>query len=90
MNKIEWVQTVAAKSGISQKDVTVVLDSIITTISDTLTAGDAVRLVGFGTFQVKERAARTGRTPRTGEPMAIRAKKVPGFKAGKQCKTQVG
>lgn len=90
MNKIEWGQTVAAKSGISQKDVTVVLDSIITTISDTLTAEDEVRLVGFGAFQVKERAARTGRTPRTGETLAIRTKKVPGFKAGKQLKTPVG
>ena len=65
------------------------LDAMIDSVTDTLKKGDSVALVGFGTFAVKERAARTGRNPQTGQPIDIKAAKVPGFKAGKALKDAV-
>jgi len=65
------------------------LDAVIESITDALKAGDSVVLVGFGTFAVKDRAARTGRNPQTGKPIEISAAKIPGFKAGKALKDAV-
>ena len=89
MNKSELVATVADKSGLSKADATRAVDGTIEAIEDALRAGDSVSLVGFGTFQVKERAARTGRNPQTGGTINIPAAKVPSFKAGKSLKDAV-
>ncbi|MDG1580838.1 HU family DNA-binding protein [Pseudomonas sp. GOM6] len=89
MNKTELVQAVAAAADMTQADAGKAVNAIIETISETLKAGDDVTLVGFGTFTVKERAARTGRNPATGKPITIASAKVPGFKAGKGLKDAV-
>ncbi len=86
MNKAELVTSVAAKSGLSKKDAEKAIDSTIESIQDALGQGDKVTLVGFGTFEVRDRAARKGRNPQTGEEIEIAAAKVPGFKAGKSLK----
>ena len=89
MNKQELINGMAAETGLTKKDCTAVLDAYIETVKKSLKKGDAVRLVGFGTFDVKKRAARTGKNPRTGAAMKIPACKVPTFKAGKDLKTAV-
>lgn len=89
MNKGDLVDAVAAESGLSKADATRAVDSVINAITQALKAGKQVSLVGFGTFTVKTRAARTGRNPRTGEAIEIRASKVPGFRAGKALKDAV-
>lgn len=89
MNKTELVTAVAEKAEISKKDAEVAVNAVIDSITDTLTAGDKVQLVGFGTFEVKERAARKGLNPRTKEEITIAASKVPAFKAGKALKDAV-
>lgn len=89
MNKSELVNSVAEKSGLSKADATRAVDSTIEAIEDALRGGDSVSLVGFGTFQVKDRAARTGRNPQTGGTINIPAAKVPSFKAGKSLKDAV-
>lgn len=89
MNKSELVNSVADKSGLSKADATRAVDGIVEAIEDALRGGDSVSLVGFGTFQVKERAARTGRNPQTGGTINIPAAKVPSFKAGKSLKDAV-
>ena len=89
MNKNELVSVVAEKSGFSKKDAAVALDSVIAAISDSLAQGEKIQLVGFGTFEVKERAARSGKNPRTGEVVEIPASKAPVFKAGKALKDSV-
>ncbi len=88
MNKSELVSAVAA-NGLSKKDAEVAVNAVFGAISDALANGDAVQLIGFGTFSVKERAAREGRNPRTGETVKIAASKVPAFKAGKGLKDKV-
>ena len=88
MNKNELISAVAEKSGLSKKDAAAALDSVIAAISESLAQGEKIQLVGFGTFEVKERAARTGRKPSTGETIEIPAKKSPVFKAGKGFKDQ--
>jgi DNA-binding protein HU-beta len=89
MNKEELVKKIAEEAEHSQKDAKDFLDAAIKVITSTLQSGDKVTLVGFGTFQVKERAAREGRNPRTGKPLKIPAKKAPVFAAGKSLKDAV-
>ena len=89
MNKSELIASVADKSGLSKADATRAVDGIVEAIEDALRGGDSVSLVGFGTFQVKDRAARTGRNPQTGGTINIPAAKVPSFKAGKSLKDAV-
>ena len=89
MNKTELIDAVAEGADISKAAATRALDTMLDSISKSLASGNQVTLVGFGTFSVKDRAARTGRNPRTGEPIDIPAAKVPGFKAGKALKDAV-
>jgi DNA-binding protein HU-beta len=89
MNKQELIEAVAASADLSKADATRAVDSVVDNVTQTLKKGDQVTLVGFGTFSVKERAARTGRNPQTGETIQIAASKVPGFKAGKALKDAV-
>ena len=89
MNKAELIQAVAAKSGLSKKDAEVALAAVVDSVTDALKAGDKVSLVGFGTFAVKARAARTGKNPQTGEEIQIAACKVPTFAAGKALKDAI-
>ncbi|MGI6065105.1 MAG: HU family DNA-binding protein [Bacillota bacterium] len=89
MNKADLVNNVAEKAEITKKDAEKAVNAVFASISDALAVGDKVQLVGFGTFEVKERAARVGRNPQTGETIEISAAKVPGFKAGKGLKDAV-
>ena len=89
MNKTELIAAVAAKAEISKKDAEKAVAAVFGSIEDALKAGDKVQLIGFGTFEVKERAARTGHNPKTGEAIEIAAAKVPSFKAGAALKTAV-
>jgi DNA-binding protein HU-beta len=84
MNKAEMVSKIAEDAGIAKSQANAALDSFIDTVTKTLKAGDKITLVGFGTFSVSKRAARTGRNPQTGEAIKIKAKKVARFKAGKE------
>jgi len=84
MNKAELVAQVADEAGITKTQANAALDSFIDTVTKTLKKGDKVTLVGFGTFSVSKRQARTGRNPQTGEAIKIKAKKVARFKAGKE------
>lgn len=88
MTKADLVAKVA-ESGMTKKQAAATVDCVIEAIKESLAKGDSVRLVGFGTFSVKERKARTGRNPRTGEPLEIPAKTVPIFSAGKALKDAV-
>lgn len=90
MNKTELVRAVAEKTHLAQKDIEVALNGIVEAIGEALSHGDAVQLVGFGSFVVKDVAARVGRNPRTGEELSIPARKAPGFRAGKQLKERLG
>ncbi len=83
MNKMDLVTAMAEKSGLSKKDCKTALNAMTETVTDALKAEDKVQLVGFGSFEVKRRAARTGRNPRTNEPVEILTTKLPVFKAGK-------
>jgi DNA-binding protein HU-beta len=89
MNKSELIDAVSGASGLAKADATRAVDAVFDTITATLKSGDSVALVGFGTFAVKERAARSGRNPRTGETITIAASKMPVFKAGKGIKDAV-
>ena len=89
MNKTELINAVAAKAEISKKDAEKALAAVLGSIEDALKAGDKVQLIGFGTFEVKERAARTGHNPKTGESIEIAAAKVPSFKAGAALKSAI-
>ncbi len=89
MNKNELIASVAEAAGLSKADATKAVDAVFASIADTLSNGGEVRLVGFGTFSVAQRAASTGRNPRTGAPIQIAASKQPKFKAGKQLKDAV-
>lgn len=89
MNKSELIDAIAEKGGLSKADAGKALDATIASVTEALKAGDTVTLVGFGTFGVKERAARTGRNPQTGATLEIKASKVPSFKAGKGLKDAV-
>jgi len=89
MNKSELVTALAAKTELSRKDAEKVISAFVDAVSDTLTAGDKIQLIGFGTFAIKDRPARTARNPRTGEEIQITASKAPVFKAGKALKDKV-
>jgi len=89
VNKSELIEAIAASADIPKAAASRALDAMVDTVTESLKKGDSVSLVGFGTFQVKERAARTGRNPQTGEPIEIKAAKVPSFKAGKALKDSV-
>ena len=83
MNKVTLVAKIAEKSGLSKKQAELALGAFIDSVTEALKEGDKVQLMGFGTFEVKERAARTGRNPSTGATIEIPASKTPTFKAGK-------
>ncbi len=89
VNKSELIDAIAASADISKADAGRALDSTLEAVTGALKKGDSVSLVGFGTFAVKERAAREGRNPQTGQTIQIAAAKVPGFKAGKALKDAV-
>lgn len=89
MNKTELVAAVAEKAELSRKDAEAAIKAFTDVVSDELVKGEKIQLVGFGTFEVSERAAREGRNPKTGETMKIEASKTPKFKAGKALKDMV-
>ncbi|HID82442.1 MAG TPA: HU family DNA-binding protein [Chromatiales bacterium] len=89
MNKSEFIDAVAAESGLTKADAGKALDGVISAITNALKKGDTVTLVGFGTFEKRHRKARVGRNPRTGEALQIKASNVPSFKAGKALKDAV-
>lgn len=89
MNKQQLIENIAASADITKAAAGRALDSMIDSITDSLKNGDSVVLVGFGTFSVRDRAARMGRNPQTGEEIQIQAAKVPAFKAGKALKGAV-
>jgi DNA-binding protein HU-beta len=86
VNKNELIESVAERTGLAKSDAARAVEAVLGTLTEALKRGDAVALSGFGTFLSKERAARTGRNPRTGESIAIPASRVPAFKAGKGLK----
>jgi DNA-binding protein HU-beta len=90
MNKEELVQEVAKKTKVSQKQTDEILAALVETIQKTVAKGKKVTLIGFGTFEPRKRAARTGRNPQTGKELKIAAKTVPAFSAGKKFKDLVG
>lgn len=89
MNKSELVEAIAKEAEISKAAAARALDGVTKAVTKALKGGDTVTLVGFGTFYVAKRAARTGRNPKTGEPLKIKAAKVPKFRAGKSLKDAV-
>lgn len=89
MNKSELIEAIAASADIPKAAAGRALDAMVDTVTEALKEGDQVVLVGFGTFAVKERAARTGRNPQTGNPIEIAAATIPSFKAGKALKDAV-
>lgn len=89
MNKSELIDAIAAASQLTKVDAGRALDGFIKSVEDALKNGESVALVGFGTFEVKERSERKGRNPQTGEEITIKAAKMPSFKAGKSLKDAV-
>ena len=89
MNKEELVQEITKKAKVTQKSAAEVLNSLVATVQKTVAKGEKVTLVGFGTFESRKRAARTGRNPQTGKEIKIAAKTVPAFSAGKKFKEMV-
>jgi len=89
MNKAELINHVAATTDLTKASATNAVEAILSGITSSLSSGDSVNIVGFGAFTVTERAARTARNPRTGEPIAVAASKAPKFKAGKSLKDAV-
>lgn len=89
MNKSELIAAVAEQAGLSKKDAEKAVNAFIGAVTDTLIDGGKIQLVGFGTFEVRARDARTGKNPRTGETIKIAASKIPAFKAGKALKDVV-
>ncbi|NLU53592.1 MAG: HU family DNA-binding protein [Clostridiaceae bacterium] len=89
MNKADLISAVAQQSGLTKKDSEAAIDALVSVVGETLANGEKVVLVGFGTFETKNRAARKGRNPQTKETITIPASKVPVFKAGKTLKEKV-
>ena len=89
MNKAELITSMSEKSGLTKKDAEAAVKAFIESVQEALEGGDKVQLVGFGTFETRERAAREGRNPRTKETIQIPASKAPVFKAGKEFKERV-
>ena len=88
-NKAELIDMVVGKTELSKKDCTAAVEAVFESIKDTLGEGEKVQIIGFGNFEVRDRAARKGRNPQTGEEIQIAASKVPAFKAGKALKDAV-
>ncbi|WP_373718002.1 HU family DNA-binding protein, partial [Jeotgalibaca porci] len=88
-NKAELIEKVAGKTNLTKKEVTATVDALFEVIQETLSSGEKVQVIGFGNFEVRERAARKGRNPQTGEEIQIEASKVPAFKPGKALKDAV-
>ncbi|CAM3240808.1 HU family DNA-binding protein [Vagococcus fessus] len=88
-NKAELIEKVAEKADLTKKDATTAVDAVFSTIQDLLADGEKVQLIGFGNFEVRDRAARKGRNPQTGKEIDIPASKVPAFKPGKALKDAV-
>ena len=89
MNKAEFIEAVAGASDLSRADAGRAVDAVISTITKALQKGETITLVGFGTFDVRKRAARTGRNPRTGDPVDVPSKRVPYFKPGKEMRERL-
>ena len=89
MNKTQLIEAIADKSGLKKKEAEAALNAMTAAIAEALKAGEKVQLVGFGTYEVKERAARSGRNPKTGETIEIAASKHPAFTAGKALKDAI-
>jgi len=89
MNKAEFIEAVATKADLSKQDAGSAVDAVLDSLTDAMKGGDQVTLIGFGTFLVRDRPARDGRNPRTGETIKIPASKMPSFKAGKALKDAV-
>lgn len=89
LTKSDLIDRVAEKSGLTKKDAGRAVDAVFESVTEALSGGDRVQIVGFGTFEVRERAARRGRNPQTGQEIQIAARKVPAFKAGKALKDSV-
>ncbi|WP_027092151.1 HU family DNA-binding protein [Cohnella thermotolerans] len=89
MNKTDLVNNIAEKSGLTKKDVESVLNGFLGEVSEALAKGDKVQLIGFGTFETRNRSGRVGRNPQTGKTIEIAASKVPAFKAGNKLKEAV-
>ncbi|MCG7897592.1 MAG: HU family DNA-binding protein [Candidatus Thiodiazotropha lotti] len=89
MNKAELIEAMAESADISKAAAGRALDGMVNAVTEAMKAGDTLSLVGFGTFSVKERAARDGRNPQTGETIKIKASKIPSFKAGKALKDAI-
>ncbi|WP_232696311.1 HU family DNA-binding protein [Brevibacillus daliensis] len=89
MNKTELIAKVADTTELTKKDATKAVEAVLESIADALKDGDKVQLIGFGNFEVRERAARKGRNPQTGEEIDIASSKVPAFKPGKQLKDSI-
>ena len=89
MNKAEFVGAIAESAEMTKADAERAVEALFNVVKKALKAGDSISLVGFGTFSVRERAARTGRNPRTGDEIKIKASKVPAFKAGKALKDAI-
>ncbi|MED4256771.1 HU family DNA-binding protein [Priestia megaterium] len=89
MNKAELIDAVATKSELTKQDSRKAVDALFETISNTLAKEEKIQLIGFGTFEVRERSERTGRNPQTGEEMTIPASKIPAFKPGKELKEAI-
>ena len=89
MNKQDLISAVAEATGVSKKDTAAVIGTTLDKIAEAMVAGDKVQLIGFGTFETRERGERTGKNPRTGETVTIAACKAPAFKAGKALKDAV-
>ncbi|WP_373751981.1 HU family DNA-binding protein [Jeotgalibaca porci] len=88
-NKAELIEKLAGKTKLTKKEVTATVDALFEVIQETLASGEKVQVIGFGNFEVRERAARKGRNPQTGEEIQIEASKVPAFKPGKALKDAV-
>ncbi|WP_373233423.1 HU family DNA-binding protein [Cohnella sp.] len=89
MNKTDLINNIAEKSGMTKKDVETVLNSFLGEVTDALSSGDKVQLIGFGTFETRKRSGRQGRNPQTGKSIQIPESKVPAFKAGNKLKDAV-
>lgn len=89
MNRVGLIAAVADQAQLTKKDAKKAVEAVFSIISDNLTKGDKVQIIGFGTFEVRDRKGREGRNPRTNEPIQIEASKTPAFKAGKQLKDLV-
>lgn len=89
MNKGQFIEAIAEKANLSKKDASAALEAVISTITEALKDGDKITLTGFGTFETRQRAARNGRNPHTGETIKIEAKVAPAFKPGKALKDAI-